>query len=196
HRIAFSVALASLWAPAVAQDGKLYRSDKHDFRVVTVAQGLEHPWCIAFLPDGRKLVTERAGRLRIIDAAGRLLPQAVEGVPEVVARGQGGLFDVLPHPRFAENGLIFLSYAEPGEGGQGTAVLRAKLVGEGEAARLEDARVIFRLQPKSRTTHHFGGRLVWARDGTLFLTLGDRGDKERAQQLDDHAGSVVRINED
>lgn len=192
HRIAVFAALL-LSAPALAQDGKLHRSDLHTFRVVTVAQGLDHPWCIAFLPDGRKLVTERAGRLRIIDADGNLLPQAVEGVPEVVARGQGGLFDVLPHPRFAENALIYLSYAEPGEGGQGTTVMRARLATQGDVARLEAGRVIFRLQPKTTTRQHFGGRLVWARDGTLFLTLGDRGEKERAQKLDDHAGSVVRI---
>lgn len=193
--IALCVALV-LNAPVVAQDGKLYRSAKHDFRVVTVAQGLAHPWCIAFLLDGRKLVTERDGRLRIIDAAGKLLPQPVQGVPEVVARGQGGLFDVLPHLRFAENGLIYLSYAEPGADGQGTAVMRAKLVGEGDRWRLEGGQVIFRLQPKTTTTQHYGGRLVWARDGTLFVTLGDRGDKARAQRLDDHAGSIVRINAD
>ncbi|MFO7189569.1 MAG: PQQ-dependent sugar dehydrogenase [Pseudomonadota bacterium] len=196
HRIVLAATLVCAAAPALAQEGKLYRSAKHDFRVVTLARGLEHPWCIAFLPDGRKLVTERAGRLRVIDAQGRLSPHAVEGVPEVVARGQGGLFDVLPHPRFAENGMVFLSYAEPGEGGQGTAVMRARLAGEGDRLRLEDRQVIFRLQPKSRTNHHYGGRLVWARDGTLFVTLGDRGDMDRAQDLGDHAGSVVRIRED
>jgi len=196
HRIVLAATLVCAAAPALAQEGKLYRSAKHDFRVVTLARGLEHPWCIAFLPDGRKLVTERAGRLRVIDAQGRLSPHAVEGVPEVVARGQGGLFDVAPHPRFAENGMVFLSYAEPGEGGQGTAVMRARLAGEGDRLRLEDRQVIFRLQPKSRTNHHYGGRLVWARDGTLFVTLGDRGDMDRAQDLGDHAGSVVRIRED
>ena len=196
HRIVLAATLVCVAAPALAQEGRLYRSAKHDFRVVTLARGLEHPWCIAFLPDGRKLVTERAGRLRVIDAQGRLSPHAVEGVPEVVARGQGGLFDVLPHPRFAENGMVFLSYAEPGEGGQGTAVMRARLAGEGDRLRLEDRQVIFRLQPKSRTNHHYGGRLVWARDGTLFVTLGDRGDMDRAQDLGDHAGSVVRIRED
>ncbi len=180
--------------PAHAEER--YRSEKHDFRVVEVAGGLDHPWSIAFLPDGRKLVTERAGRLRIIAADGKLLPQPVRGVPEVVARGQGGLLDVVLHPRFADNGLVYLSYAEGGAGGQGTAVMRAKLVGGGADARLERRQVVFRLEPKSRPTHHYGGRMVFDRAGYLYITLGDRGEMDRAQQLDDHAGSVIRINDD
>ncbi len=192
--------LAALVLPfasaSAQQDGRTYRSELQSFRVVTIAQGLDHPWSLAFLPDGRKLVTERDGRLRIIGADGKLEPDAVRGVPKVVARGQGGLLDVVPHPRFAENALIYLSYAEAGEDGQGTAVMRARLVGDGGNAQLEDQRVIFRLMPKSGTTHHFGGRLVFDRDERLYITLGDRGEMERAQKLDDHAGSVIRINDD
>lgn len=190
------LALLFCFAPLAAAQGERFDSAEHAFRVVTVAEGLDHPWSIAFLPDGRKLVTERAGRLRIIDREGKLLPTAVQGVPEVVARGQGGLFDVLPHPRFDENQWLYLSYAEPGEGGQGTAVMRAKLVSEGATARLEQQEVIFRLQPKSGTNHHYGGRLVFDRDGLLYLTLGDRGEMERAQRLDDHAGKIIRIHDD
>ncbi|HEY9380122.1 MAG TPA: PQQ-dependent sugar dehydrogenase [Burkholderiales bacterium] len=198
YRIALPLlaALVLPFASASAQDGRTYRSELESFRVVTIARGLDHPWSLAFLPDGRKLVTERAGRLRIIGADGKLQPDAVQGVPKVVARGQGGLLDVALHPRFAQNALIYLSYAEAGEGGQGTAVMRARLVGDGGNAHLEDQRVIFRLMPKSGTTHHFGGRLVFDRDEHLYITLGDRGEMERAQKLDDHAGSVIRINDD
>ena len=198
YRIALPLlaALVLPFASASAQDGRTYRSELESFRVVTIARGLDHPWSLAFLPDGRKLVTERAGRLRIIGADGKLQPDAVQGVPKVVARGQGGLLDVALHPRFAQNALIYLSYAEAGEGGQGTAVMRARLVGDGGNAQLEDQRVIFRLTPKSGTTHHFGGRLVFDRDEHLYITLGDRGEMERAQKLDDHAGSVIRINDD
>lgn len=188
----------AMWiGPAWPQDvDAVHHAGGVSFRVVTVATALDHPWSIAFLPDGRKLVTERAGRLRIIEADGRLSPRPVRGVPEVVARGQGGLLDVALHPHFADNRLVYLSYAEAGEGGQGTAVLRAKLIGDGADAHLADQRVIFRMQPKSRTTHHFGGRLVFDRAGHLYITLGDRGEMERAQKLDDHAGSVIRINDD
>ena len=144
YRIALPllVALVLPLASASAQDGRTYRSELQSFRVVTIAQGLDHPWSLAFLPDGRKLVTERAGRLRIIGADGKLQPDAVQGVPKVVARGQGGLLDVALHPRFAQNALIYLSYAEAGEGGQGTAVMRARLVGDGGNAHLEDQRVL------------------------------------------------------
>jgi glucose/arabinose dehydrogenase len=138
------------------------------------------------------LVTERAGRLRIVSKDFRLDPQHVEGLPEIVVRGQGGLFDVAPHPDYKENGWIYISYNGPGEGGHGTELMRAKLDGH----RLIDQRVLFRLQPKSRTDLHFGGRIVFDGKGHVFLTLGERGEMQRAQRLDDHAGSVIRLNED
>lgn len=183
-------------------------TEEHSFRITPLAAGLEHPWGLAFLPDGRMLVTERPGRLRIVNA-GRLdtkpiseLPQTapedlleplpVRGVPQVVARGQGGLLDVALHPRFAENGLVYLSYAGAGKSGIGTEVARGRLVG----SRLEDVQVIFRMQPKSDTRQHFGSRLVFDRDGYLYITLGDRGDMDRAQRPDDHAGSVIRLHDD
>ncbi len=162
-------------------------------RVQTVAGGLEHPWGLAFLPDGRMLVTERPGRLRIVGGDGRV-SEPLGGVPQVLARGQGGLLDVALDPRFADNRLVYLSYAEPGEGGTaGTAVARGRL-GEG---RLEDVRVIYRQQPKVGGTHHFGSRLVFARDGTLFVTQGDRlAYRDRAQDLSVGFGKIVRINPD
>jgi glucose/arabinose dehydrogenase len=167
------------------------RTQEHAFRLVTVVDGLEHPWGLAFLPDGRILVTERPGRLRLV-RDGRLEPQPVSGLPPVVARGQGGLLDVALHPRFAENGLVYLSYAGAGKGGIGTEVARGRLVGN----RLEDVQVLFRLEPKSDTRQHFGSRLVFDRAGYLYITLGDRGEMERAQRPDDHAGSVIRLHDD
>jgi glucose/arabinose dehydrogenase len=166
--------------------------DAAPFRVMTVADGLEHPWSLAFLPDGRMLVTERPGRLRLISADGRLDPRPLAGVPKVAAVGQGGLLDVALHPQFARNGWIYLSYAAQGEGGYGTEVLRARLDGHA----LRDARVIFSMRPKTTTSHHFGSRLVFDRQGYLYITLGDRGEMARAQRLDDHAGSVIRVHDD
>jgi aldose sugar dehydrogenase len=181
---------------ARADEARNFKSELQSFRVVTLTQGLEHPWCVGFLPDGRMLVTERPGRLRVITPEGKLLLRPVEGVPSVAAKGQGGLFDVLPHPRFAENRWIYLSYAEPGMGGQGTALMRARLVETKGNWHLENQQVIFRMQPKTGTQQHFGGRLVFDRAGYLYLTLGDRGDMERAQKLNDHAGSVIRLHDD
>jgi aldose sugar dehydrogenase len=162
-------------------------------RVETVARGLEHPWALAFLPDGRMLVTERPGRLRIVDREGRL-SAPFAGVSRVFARGQGGLLDVALDPRFADTRLVYLSYAEPGEGRTaGTAVARGRL-GDG---RLEDVRVIYRQQPKVRGSKHFGSRLVFARDGTLFVTQGERFDyAEQAQDLSSGLGKLMRINPD
>lgn len=162
------------------------------FNAVTVTEGLEYPWGLAFLPDGRMLVTERPGRLRLVDADGRLHPQPLSGVPAVAVVGQGGLLDVALHPDFARNGWIYLSYAAQGEGGYGTEVVRARL--EGQALR--DLKVIFSMRPKTTTGHHFGSRLVFDRQGYLYITLGDRGEMGRAQRLDDHAGSVIRLHDD
>lgn len=159
--------------------------------VSTVAVGLEHPWGLAFLPDGRLLVTERPGRLRLVSPDGTL-SAPLAGVPEVYARGQGGLLDVALDPDFAATGWVYLSYAEPGEGGGGTAVARGKL----SEAGLEQVEVIFRQAPKRDTGHHFGSRLVFARDGRLFVTAGDRGQMERAQNLDEGQGKIFRIERD
>lgn len=159
---------------------------------VSVARGLQHPWGLAFLPDGRMLVTERPGRLRIVSPDGAL-SAPVAGVPKVDARGQGGLLDVAVDPEFASNRFIYLSYSEPGEGGNSTAVARGRL--EGNA--LADVQVIFRQQPKINSSAHFGSRLVFARDGRLFITLGDRfGQRDQAQNLANHIGKVVRIERD
>jgi glucose/arabinose dehydrogenase len=168
------------------------------FDVVTVAEGLENPWGMAFLPDGRMLITERHGRLRIVRADGSL-SRPVAGVPPVEwERSQGGLLDVALDPRFATNRRIFWSYAEKREGGSTTAVARGRLV-DGAAPRLEDVKVIFRQVPALNSRAHFGSRLVFRRDGTLFVTLGERVIPEgrmQAQRLDSLLGKTVRINAD
>ncbi len=138
------------------------------------------------------LVTERPGRLRIIGKDGKLEPQPVSGLPPVAATGQGGLLDIALHPRFPENNLVYFSFTARGEGGVGTEVARGKLSGN----RLENAQVIFRQDPKGGTGRHFGSRLVFDREGYLYITLGDRGEQNRAQKPDDHAGSVIRLHDD
>ncbi len=164
-------------------------------RAETIARGLEHPWAIAFLPDGRMLVTERPGRLRVVRADGTISPP-VTGVPTVFARGQGGLLDVALAPDFATSRRIYLSYAEPGENGTaGTAVASARL--SPDARTLTELRVLYRQLPKVEGPNHFGSRVVPHADGTLFITQGDRFDyREQAQQPGSLLGKVVRINAD
>ena len=166
--------------------------EEHAFRVVTVTPGLEHPWGLAFLPDGRRLVTERPGRLRLVAADGALDPRPITGLPPIAVHGQGGLLDVALHPRFAENGLIYLSYSARDASGVGTEVARGRLVDH----RLENVEVLFRQRPKSGGGRHFGARLVFDRQGYLYITLGDRGEQDRAQKMDDLAGKIVRLHDD
>lgn len=180
---------AAALAPWAVAD--VSRSQDYGLRVVKVTGGLEHPWGMAFLPDGRMLVTERPGRLRLVEN-GKLLPQPVAGLPAIAAQGQGGLLDVALHPKFSENGWVYLSYAARGEGGIGTEVARGKLEGN----RLSNVQVIFRQAPKLGGGRHFGSRLVFDRDGHLYITLGDRGDDDRAQRLDQLVGKVVRLKDD
>lgn len=187
-------AVATAWfaADSSTASAKTQKSKQHSFRIVTVAKGLDHPWGLAFLPDGGMLVTERSGELRLI-ANGKLRPSPVSGVPRVAASGQGGLFDVALHPKFAENRLVYLSYAGRGSKGVGTEVARGRFDGR----KLTDVKVIFRAAPKTRGGRHFGGRLLFAPDGTLFVTLGDRGSyMKEAQKISNHLGTIVRINDD
>jgi glucose/arabinose dehydrogenase len=169
------------------------RSEHYLLRTVTVAEGLDHPWALAFLPGGRMLVTERPGRLRLVGPDGRLSPP-VSGVPDVYATGQGGLLDVTVAPDFTQSGTVYLTYAEPGDGGGGTAAARARLDVAGN--RLTSVEVIFRQFPKTSGGRHFGSRVVIAGDGSLFITVGERGERERAQDTNVNRGQVVRINPD
>ena len=169
------------------------------FDVVTVAEGLQNPWGMAFLPDGKMLVTERPGRLRVVGADGKL-SEPVAGLPAVDARGQGGLLDVALDPAFAKNNLIYWSYSEPRENNENnTAVARGKFVDDAAAPRVEDVQVIYHQTPSLASTLHFGSRLVFGRDGTLFVTQGDRSitpGRMQAQKMDSGIGKLVRINAD
>lgn len=168
------------------------------FKMVPVADGLQNPWSVAFLPGGKMLVTERPGRLRVVAADGtKSVP--VAGLPIVDARNQGGLLDVVLDPAFAKNGLIYWCYSEPREAGaNNTAVARGKFV-DGAQPRVDDVQVIFHQAPSLGSTLHFGSRLVWGRDGTLFITLGDRSITEgrmQSQRMDGLIGKIARINAD
>jgi glucose/arabinose dehydrogenase len=166
--------------------------------VTEVARGFDMPWALAFLPDGRMLVTEKAaGTIRIVTAKGaKSAPLA--GLPAVDARDQGGMLDVEVGPDFARSPMVYFSYAEPRDGGNGLAVARGRLM-DGAAPKLTDVQVIFRAQPTLDSTKHFGGRLSFAPDGMLFVTLGERSDlpgRVQAQKPDSHFGKTVRIMPD
>ena len=169
------------------------------FDVVTVTEGLVNPWGLAFLPDGKMLVTEKAGRLRVVSADGKTMSEPVAGLPAVDSRGQGWLLDVSLDPAFQKNQLIYWSFSEPGqEMMNNTAVARGRFV-DGAAPKVENVQVIFHQQPSLNSPLHFGGRLVWNRDGTLFVTLGDRSitpGRMQAQKMDSLIGKLVRINAD
>jgi aldose sugar dehydrogenase len=190
-----AMALALVVAPAWAQEAPRSPTPapaKLAIKVTDVVRGLEHPWGLAVLPDGRMLVTERPGRLRIATPDGTM-SEPLTGLPPVYARGQGGLLDVALSPGFAQDRLVYLSFSEPGEGGAGTAVVRGRLGERG----LEGTQVIWRQQPKVQGPNHWGSRLAFRPDGTLFVTLGDRFSyRERAQDLSVTLGKVVRINAD
>ncbi len=165
-------------------------------KVDVVASGLRNPWGIAFINADKALVTERSGQLRLLSKSGAAwqLSAPIAGVPAVQAQGQGGLLDVALDPQFASNRLVYLSYAEPRSDGAGTSVARARL--SADERTLENLQVIFRQQPSARGGLHFGSRLVFGRDSTLFVALGERYDKDKSQDLNTHFGKVVRIHAD
>ncbi|MFN4275727.1 MAG: PQQ-dependent sugar dehydrogenase [Ferrovibrio sp.] len=178
--------------PATAQPAPpVFRTEEATVKVVTVARGLEHPWAMAFLPDGRLLVTERPGRMRVVGKDGRVSPP-LENVPPVFASGQGGLLDVTLDPDFVASRMIYFTYAEPGDGGAGTALASARFAG----TRLEDVKVLFRQQPKLSGGLHFGSRVVVGPDDKLWLGLGERYRRDEAQNLNVHLGKVIRLSRD
>ncbi|TCR69791.1 PQQ-dependent sugar dehydrogenase [Bosea sp. BK604] len=191
-RVSLALAISAFMLPAVAQ--QRFPSSAGDLVVETVASGLEHPWGLAFLPDRRMLVTERPGRLRLVSASGEI-SRPITGVPNVVARGQGGLLDVVLDPNFAQNRTLYLSFAEPRAGGNGTSVAKARLSANGTA--LEGLNVIFRQSPAINSNMHFGSRLVFDRTGALFVTVGDRySQRDQAQNPANHIGKLLRISPD
>lgn len=169
------------------------------FEVVTVASGLQNPWAIAFLPSGKMLVTEKPGRLRVVAADGTL-SAPVAGLPAVDARGQGGLLDVAVDPDFASTQTIYWSYAEPRENGENnTAVAKGRFIDDPAAPRVEQVQVIYHQRPSLASRLHFGSRIVFARDGTIFITQGDRSvtpGRLQARKMDSGIGKIVRINKD
>jgi aldose sugar dehydrogenase len=164
----------------------------HEYQIETLAEGLNHPWSIAFLPDGRMLVTERAGRLRVIEE-GRLLEEPVQGVPEAYVRSQAGMFEVMLDPGYADNGWIYLSFAHGTAERNSTRVVRGRLQG----GHFTDLEVLFTAAPLQNTPVHYGGRMAVLADDTLVIGLGDGFDfREAAQHLDSHTGTIVRIHRD
>jgi glucose/arabinose dehydrogenase len=193
-RTMFALALVLVTPASAQQQPQRFKTEKADILVETVASGLSHPWGLAFLPDGRMLVTERPGRLRIVED-GRL-SQPLGGLPRIVARGQGGLLDVALDPGFAENRLVYLSFSENrGNAGNGTSVARGRLNAAGTG--LEAVQVIFRQEPSYSNNMHYGSRLVFDREGNLFVTLGERFElRDQAQDPSNHIGKIVRIRPD
>ncbi|QKT02691.1 PQQ-dependent sugar dehydrogenase [Ectothiorhodospiraceae bacterium 2226] len=171
------------------------------WRMETVVEGLEHPWSMAFLPDGDILVTERPGRLRLV-RDGELVEDPIEGVPEVLAQNQGGLLDIVLHPDFEENRYVYLTYASGSPDRNRTTLARGVLEGD----RLQDVEVLFQAEPDKEQAQHFGSRLAWLPDGTLLMSVGDGGNppleidgtpaREHAQRLDSHLGKLLRLNDD
>ena len=196
--VSLAAVILALAGATVVTGDTLFRSALHDYRVVTVVDGLIQPWSIAFLPDGDVLITERPGRLRIM-RQGKLLPQEVEGVPKVFHSSQGGLLEVMPHPNFTSNRLIYLSFSKPGASdAQATTTL---VRGRYEGTRLTNVEQLFEAVTQGR--NHFGGKIAFDRNGYLFLTLGDRqvppeGNLEThpAQDLSNHHGKIVRLHDD
>jgi glucose/arabinose dehydrogenase len=184
-------AVGSLAAPAVVRAQETYKSDRAAYRLVTLARDLEQPWSMAFLPDGRMLITERPGRLRVF-ANGRLERTPLAGVPKVYARGQAGLLDICLHPAFAQNRLLYLSYISDGPGGPVTTAARAEL-GEGG---LRDLTPFFEALPRRQGSANLGSRLLFDRAGFLYVTCGDRFQMQQAQDLADLAGKIVRFEDD
>jgi glucose/arabinose dehydrogenase len=184
-------AFGAVAAPSVARAQGIVKSSKHAMRLVALSYGLEQPWSMAFLPDGRMLVTERPGRLRLF-ANGKLDPRPLAGVPKVAATGQGGLLDVCLHPNFAQNRVLYLSYSGEGAGGNATTVARAEL-GDGG---LRGTTVIFEALPRAAGGLHFGSRIAFDRSGLMYVTTGERYNKPRAQDLGDLGGKVVRLRDD
>ncbi len=194
-RLMALLALSFFVAGSQAQEVIEADSATTGLRIVSVAEGLTHPWGLAFLPDGRMLVTEREGSLRIVTPKGEVGP-ALKGLPEIVSRGQGGLLDVTLDPNFEDNRWVYFAFSEPGEDGtSGTSVARGKL----DEGKLTETEIIFRQEPKVKSNGHFGSRLVFKNDGTLFITMGDRQqdhEQRLPQKLDSHIGTVARINPD
>ncbi|SCB25903.1 PQQ-dependent sugar dehydrogenase [Rhizobium multihospitium] len=192
----FSIALMTFallsTTTMLAASAQTIKTQKVEVKVETIAAGLEHPWAVAVLPDGAYVVTERPGRMRVVRDGKVFVP--LSGVPEVYAHGQGGLLDVALDPKFSSNRTLYFTASVAGDGGSGTAVFRARL--SPDETRLTDVRRIFLMNKLSRGNIQYGSRIAIARDGSLFVSLGDRGQQDRAQDFHDDAGSIIHIEAD
>lgn len=186
-----SALLSALSLPAEAKD---FKTQTVTVSAETIADGLDHPWGLAFLPDGSLLVTERSGTMRLVKQG--KLSEPIENVPEVWANGQGGLLDVALAPDFSTSNTIYFTYSQPGQGGAGTALASAKLVYGSDGTELENVRTLVSMSKRTNKGQHFGSRIVISPEGKLFVTMGERGEQKRAQDYMDHAGSVLRVNAD
>lgn len=186
-----SALLSALSLPAEAKD---FKTQTVTVSAETIADGLDHPWGLAFLPDGSLLVTERSGTMRLVKQG--KLSEPIENVPEVWANGQGGLLDVALAPDFSTSNTIYFTYSQPGQGGAGTTLASAKLVYGSDGTELENVRTLVSMSKRTNKGQHFGSRIVISPDGKLFVTMGERGEQKRAQDYMDHAGSVLRVNAD
>ena len=188
--VTVSVIVGNLFAGAT-KSNQIINTKLYTLKAETLLGGLRHPWCLAFLPDGTFLITEREGNLILVDNSMRIKKNiSLESIP-VYSRGQGGLFDIAIDQNFNKNNFVYISYnGQSGNDDWGTELVRAKFLNN----KLSDITVLFKMQPKSRSNHHFGGRIVLNKQDELFLTLGDRGKKEEAQLLSSHHGSIVRMN--
>lgn len=195
--VIFVVFLAGIWAGVSAPEAFFWtkktqtKTETVPYQLETVVSGFDYPWSLAFLPQGDLLVTEREGHLYRVDGKTKQ-KTSVENLPPIVAKGQGGLLDVVLHPHFAENQLIYLSHVVPVDEAMTLAVTRARLDG----ARLKDKQEIFRLPKPSRSTVHFGSRMAFDDTGYLYISVGERGDRPRAQDLSDPAGAILRLHDD
>ncbi|MEW8028150.1 MAG: PQQ-dependent sugar dehydrogenase [Candidatus Thiodiazotropha sp.] len=191
HKYTIFLAALLLQLSTITSAGTI-TTEKQRLSYETVVEDLSNPWSLAFIPDGGMLISERSGTLRIVNTLGKLETKPIAGLPKINQHGQGGLLDVALHPNYEDNHWVYFSYAEREGKSYGTTVARGRLEGH----RLEQVETIFRMTRKTTSRHHFGSRLVFDPEGYLYITLGDRGDRERAQDLNDHAGSVIRLNDD
>ena len=187
----FVVVLSSNSCESKKNSSELLLSKEFVLRIDTLATGLENPWGMAFLPDGRILIAERPGTLRVF-TDGKLLDTPVQGIPEIWHHGQGGLMDVVLHPQYEQNGWIYLAYAARRGSGGNTTISRGKLINN----TFTDVELIFQGDPATTTAHHFGSRIVFDEEGYLFTTIGDRGTMSNAQTLENHNGKVLRLYDD
>ncbi len=189
-RVLFLSVFTILLIPSITLADNSFKTEKYTIIAERLVDGLQHPWAIEFLPDGSMLVSERPGYLRKVKQG--VVSKPIKGLPKLRAFGQGGLLDIALDPNFESNQLIYLSYAGVNEDGVGTEVVKARL----QDNRLEDATVIFSLNFKNESGYHFGSRLQFDKQGDLYISLGDRGEMDRAQDLSDHAGSLIRVKAD